>query len=196
MRVGVCGGIGSGKSTVCDMFAEFGVAVYSSDARAKALMEEDASLRKALVEAFGAECYADGHLNRAYLALRVFGHVEQLARLNSLVHPAVRADFETWAAAQECKYVILESAILFESGFDAMVDCSVAVLAPRSLRLERAMMRDGASREAVEARMAAQMSDDELLARATYSIVNFALEDVRKDVAELHHRFSVMAQNR
>ena len=194
MRVGICGGIGSGKSTVCDMFASCGAAVYSSDERAKALMEHDAELRRALVEAFGEECYGEGGLNRQFLAGEVFGCEERLALLNSIVHPAVRRDFEAWAEAQQSDYVILESAILFESGFDALVDCSVAVLAPRALRLQRAMSRDGASREAVEARMAAQMSDDELLARATFSIVNFELEDVQKDVAELNHRFVVMAK--
>lgn len=194
MRVGICGGIGSGKSTVCDMFASCGAAVYSSDERAKALMEHDAELRRALVEAFGEECYGEGGLNRQFLAGEVFGREERLALLNSIVHPAVRRDFEAWAEAQQSDYVILESAILFESGFDALVDCSVAVLAPRALRLQRAMSRDGASREAVEARMAAQMSDDELLARATFSIVNFELEDVQKDVAELNHRFVVMAK--
>ena len=194
MRVGICGGIGSGKSTVCDMFASCGAAVYSSDERAKALMEHDAELRRALVEAFGEECYGEGGLNRQFLAGEVFGCEERLALLNSIVHPAVRRDFEAWAEAQQSDYVILESAILFESGFDALVDCSVAVLAPRALRLQRAMSRDGASREAVEARMAAQMSDDELLARATFSLVNFELEDVQKDVAELNHRFVVMAK--
>ena len=194
MRVGICGGIGSGKSTVCDMFASCGAAVYSSDERAKALMEHDAELRRALVEAFGEECFGEGGLNRQFLAGEVFGCEERLALLNSIVHPAVRRDFEAWAEAQQSDYVILESAILFESGFDALVDCSVAVLAPRALRLQRAMSRDGASREAVEARMAAQMSDDELLARATFSIVNFELEDVQKDVAELNHRFVVMAK--
>ncbi len=192
IKVAVCGGIGSGKSTICRMFAERGAALYDSDSRAKALMTESAELREALVAEFGEECYADGVLNRQYLASKVFGSAEQLARLNSIVHPAVKSDFLQWAEAQEGDYCILESAILFESGFDAVVDKTVAVLAPLPLRIERAMQRDGATREQIEARVNAQMSDDELVARADFAIVNIHLEDVEKDVAELAYRFKMM----
>ncbi len=192
IKVAICGGIGSGKSTVCRMFAERGVALYDSDSRAKALMNESEELRKALVAEFGEECYADGALNRSYLASRVFGSAEQLARLNSIVHPAVKADFLRWAEEQEGDFCILESAILFESGFDVVVDKTVAVLAPLPLRIERAMQRDGASREQIEARVKAQMGDDELVARADFAIVNIHLEDVEKDVAELAYRFKMM----
>ena len=192
IKVAICGGIGSGKSTVCQMFAERGIALYDSDSRAKMLMNESVSLREALIALFGEGCYVDGELNRPYLAQRVFGSEEQLARLNSIVHPAVKEDFLRWAEEQEGDYCILESAILFESGFDKLVDKTVAVLAPMSLRIERAMQRDGASREQVEARIRAQMSDDELVARADFSIVNIHLEDVEKDVAELNHRFKVL----
>ena len=192
IKVAVCGGIGSGKSTICRMFAERGAALYDSDSRAKALMTESAELREALVAEFGEECYADGVLNRQYLASKVFGSAEQLARLNAIVHPAVKADFLQWAEEQEGDYCILESAILFESGFDAVVDKTVAVLAPLPLRIERAMQRDGATREQIEARVKAQMSDDDLAARADFAIVNIHLEDVEKDVAELAYRFKMM----
>lgn len=192
-KIAICGGIGSGKSTVCQMFAERGVAIYDSDSRAKALMNESEPLRKALMAEFGAECYEGGVLNRPYLAQRVFASPEQLAKLNAIVHPAVKSDFLAWADMQSGDYVILESAILYESGFDALVDKVVAVLAPLPLRVERAMQRDGASREQIEARIKAQMSDDELMARADFAIVNFQLEDVEKDVVELNHRFKMMA---
>ena len=192
IKVAICGGIGSGKSTICEMFAERGAAVYDSDTRAKALMNESAELREALVTEFGAECYEGGVLNRSYLAAKVFGSEEQLAKLNSIVHPAVKADFLRWAEEQEGDYCILETAILFESGFDAVVDCSVAVLAPMPLRVERAMQRDGATKEQIEARIKAQMSDDELMRKADFAIVNIHLEDVEKDVAELAYRFKMM----
>ena len=192
IKVAICGGIGSGKSTVCRMFAERGVALYDSDSRAKALMNESDELRKALVAEFGEECYEGGVLNRPYLAEKVFGSEEQLAKLNSIVHPAVKADFLRWAEEQEGDFCILESAILFDSGFDAVVDKTVAVLAPLPLRIERAMQRDGASREQIEARVKAQMGDDELIARADFAIVNIHLEDVEKDVAELAYRFKMM----
>ena len=191
-KIAVCGGIGSGKSTVCQMFAERGVAVYDSDSRAKSLMSESAELRDALVAEFGEECYEGGMLNRSYLASKVFGSEEQLAKLNSIVHPAVKADFLAWAEEQQGDFCILETAILFESGFDAVVDCSVAVLAPTPLRIERAMQRDGATREQIEARIKAQISDDELMRRADFAIVNIHLEDVEKDVAELAYRFKMM----
>ena len=193
IKVAICGGIGSGKSTVCRMFAERGVALYDSDSRAKALMNESVALREAIVAAFGEESYVDGELNRSYLASKVFGSEEQLAKLNSIVHPAVKEDFLRWAEEQEGEYCLLESAILFESGFDKLVDKSVAVLAPKPLRVMRAMERDGATKEAVEARMQAQMSDDELVSRCDFAIVNIHLEDVEKDVAELNHRFKVLA---
>lgn len=192
IKIAICGGIGSGKSTISRMFAERGAALYDSDSRAKALMNESEELRKALVAAFGEECYLDGALNRPYLAGKVFSSAEQLAKLNSIVHPAVKEDFQRWAEQQESDYCILESAILFESGFDALVDKTVAVLAPEPLRIARAMERDGAMREQVEARVKAQMSDDELVARADFAIVNIHLEDVEKDVAELNYRFKMM----
>ena len=196
IKVAICGGIGSGKSTVCQMFAERGAAVYDSDSRAKALMNESAELRERLVAEFGAECYEGGALNRPYLASKVFGSKEQLAKLNSIVHPAVKEDFLRWAEEQEGDYCILESAILFESGFNEVVDCSVAVLAPMPLRVERAMKRDGATKEQIEARIKAQMSDDELMARCDFAIVNIHLEDVEKDVAELAYRFKLIANEK
>lgn len=131
MKVGITGGIGSGKSTVCRLFARLGVAVYDSDAGAKRLMTEDAELRRRITDRFGGEAYADGTLNRTYLAGRVFSEAQALADLNAIVHPAVRADFAVWAERQEGDYVILESALLFDAGFDACVDRTVAVLAPR-----------------------------------------------------------------
>ena len=192
IKVAICGGIGSGKSTVCRMFAERGAAHYDSDSRAKALMNESEELRKALVAEFGEECYEGGTLNRSYLASKVFGSEEQLAKLNSIVHPAVKADFLAWAEEQEGDYCILETAILFESGFDALVDKKVAVLAPQPLRVMRAMERDGATKEQIEARIKVQMSDDELMRRCDFAIVNIHLEDVEKDVAELAYRFKMM----
>lgn len=196
IRVGVCGGIGGGKSTVCAMLAERGAAVYDSDTRAKALMRESREIREAIVAEFGARSYDGTEPNRAFLADAVFGHADRLARLDAIVHPAVGRDFEAWAAQQSGDYVVLESAILFESGFDRYVDVSVAVLAPRAVRVARAMERDGAVRERVEARMAAQMSDDELARRADVAIVNIDRSDLERDVAELDGRLRQMAAAR
>ena len=164
MKVGITGGIGSGKSTVCRLFARLGVAVYDSDAGAKRLMTEDAG--------------------------RVFSEAQALADLNAIVHPAVRADFAAWAERQEGDYVILESALLFDAGFDACVDRTVAVLAPEALRIERTCRRDGRTPGEVRLRIAAQTDDDTLSAKADYTLVNILESDLEPAVAELHRIFS------
>lgn len=187
-KVGLTGGIGSGKSKVAELLSNRGVAVYDSDSRAKELMTSDEALRAALIEAFGVECYTDVGLNRAWLAERVFNNEEELCKLNAIVHPAVMGDFAEWAENQECDYVVMESAILLEAGLESHVDVVVAVMAPKELRLQRAMQRDGATEEQIEERMRNQMSDDERTERAKYAIVNIDLEELEEDVEQLHRR--------
>ncbi len=183
MRVGVTGGIGSGKSTVCAIFAEMGVPVYDCDREAKRLMTESEEVRARIVAAFGDEVYRGGELDRAYLAESVFGDGEQLARLNNIVHPAVREDFRRWCREHEHEaYILMESAILFEAGFESEVDVTVAVLAPRELRVMRVCNRNGVTPEQVEKRISCQMSDDELHTRANYTMVNISLDYLRSDV--------------
>ena len=188
-KIGITGGIGSGKSTVCRLLADRGIAVYDSDARAKALMNESEALRAALTEAFGEECYNADGLNRAYLASRVFGNEKALAQLNAIVHPAVREDFRAWAEAQNCRYVVLESAILFEAGFENEVDATLAVLAPMEERVRRAMERDGVEREVVLKRISHQMSDEELHLRASRTLVNLRIDYLESDVEQLHKMY-------
>lgn len=185
-KVGITGGIGSGKSTVCGLLSAYGVAVYDSDARAKALMEQSAALRESLCAAFGEECYNEYGLNRQYLASKVFGDEQSLIKLNSIVHPAVRADFRSWAEQQSGEYVVLESAILFEAAFETEVDTTLAVLAPVEERVRRAMGRDGADREAILNRIQHQMSDEELHARADRCLVNMRMDYLESDVEQLH----------
>ena len=181
MKVGVTGGIGSGKSTVCRLFAQKGIAVYDSDAAAKRLMQEDGALRRQLAGRFG---------EGTYLAGIVFADPQALADLNALVHPVVMRDFDAWAARQEGSYVILESAILFEAGLEGSVDKTVAVLAPRELRIERTCRRDGCGADQVVRRIAAQLDDDALSARADYVVVNIFEEDLEPAVVKLDRIFS------
>lgn len=183
-KIGITGGIGSGKSTVCRIFAELGIAVYDSDGEAKRLMRESASLREAICREFGAESYAGGELNRRYLASCIFGDDDARRRLNDLVHPAVMADFAAWAERQTSDYVILESAILFEAGLQSSVDRTIAVLSPEPLRVARAMKRDGADEHAVRSRMACQLSDDEMLRRADMTMINIDLGELREEVVQ------------
>ena len=187
-KVGLTGGIGSSKSKVAEFLCDRGVAIYDSDSRAKELMAGNEALRDALIAEFGQECYTAEGLNRAWLAQRVFNNEAELAKLNAIVHPAVMRDFAEWAEAQEGNYVVLESAILLEAGLESHVDVVVAVMAPKELRLERAMLRDGASREQIEERMRNQMSDEERTDRAKYAIVNIDLEELEEDVEQLHRR--------
>ena len=189
IKVGLCGGIGSGKSTVCGLFSSLGVAVYIADDRAKQLMVSSPELISAITDAFGAECYVDGVLNRSYLAAQIFSDSGKREKLNSIVHPAVCRDFVVWAEAQAGDYVVVESAILFESGLDKVVDISVAVVVDSQTAIERAMARDGASREAIEARMAVQMTSAELAARADYVIENTTIAALESQVAHLDKIF-------
>lgn len=189
MKIGVTGGIGSGKSTLCRLFARKGVAVYDSDAAAKRLMTEDRTLRDAVAARFGAEVYAGGVLDRARLAARVFSDAQALADLNALVHPAVMRDFDAWAAVQEGDYVVLESAILFDAGLEREVDRTVAVLAPLELRVQRAARRDGCGEEPIRRRIAAQLDDDTLAQRADHVVVNILEEELEPAVAELDRIF-------
>lgn len=188
-KIGITGGIGSGKSTVCRMLCERGVAVYDSDSRAKALMQHNEQIRRQLIEHFGEECYDADGLNRAYLAGCVFGDTEALQRLNGIVHPAVREDFRCWAEQQHSAYVVFESAILFEAGFETEVDATLAVLAPREMRIQRTMQRDGITREAVEQRISHQMSDEELHAMANRTLVNLRQDYLESDIEQLHKMF-------
>lgn len=187
MKIGITGGIGSGKSTVCRLFAAKGIPVYDSDAAAKRLMA--GPLREWVAARFGEAAYHDGELDRGFLADIVFRDAQALADLNAIVHPAVMRDFEAWAAAQKAPYVLLESAILFEAGLESAVDRVVAVLAPAELRVERTCRRDGCDEDAVRRRIAAQANDDTLCAKAHYTLFNVLESDLGPAVDELDSRF-------
>lgn len=197
LRIGVTGGIGSGKSTVCRMLEECGAVVYDSDSNAKRLMSEDAEIRKLLTAEFGEETFVDGTLNRRHLASVVFADAGRLQRLNEIVHPAVRRDFRLWCERHnECSYAVLESAILFDAGFETEVDKTLAVVAPLELRIARVCSRDGMARDEVEKRISRQMSDDELCAKADYTVANISLEYLRSDVGQLDKIFRYEAHIR
>ncbi len=187
-KVGITGGIGSGKSSLCELFAQKGVAIYNSDAKAKELMSSE-QLQKAISERFGAQAYCDGVLNRQYLAERVFNNDEELKALNAIVHPAVVEDFKRWTDSQDGAYIIFECAILFEAGFGSLVDVTIAVLAPEALRIERVMKRDSVSEAQVRARIKAQLTDDELSERADTVVVNIFEDDLQGVVTKLDTQF-------
>lgn len=177
IRVGITGGIGSGKSYVARMLAiEYGIPVYDCDSRAKRLMADSGTIRSSLAALLG-----EGYTKQD-IAAYLFASAGNAARINAIVHPEVKADFLRWAAAQQQEVVAIESAILIESGFTDVVDCVVVVTAPKELRVQRTMQRDACLRTEVERRMAAQMPDEERLRHAHHVVVNdgqpLCLDDV------------------
>lgn len=189
LRIGLTGGIGSGKTLVCSIFEKLGVPVYYADAEAQILMNTDAELMAGIVKMFGDQAYSKDGLDRVLLADSVFGDHEKLSELNGLVHPAVRKDFNRWAALQTgSPYVVEEAAILFESGAGAEMDLSVLVYAPEELRIRRVMERDQIDREAVLKRMGHQLSEEEKMKMAGYIIHNDGTQMLLPQVIELHNK--------
>lgn len=173
IRLAVTGGIGCGKSVVSHILEIMGVPVYDCDRRAKEIMVTDAGIAKGLKRMFGEACYnSDGSLDRAFLASRIFTDDNNIERVNALVHPAVKKDFDDWVAAKDCPLVAVETAVLYESGMIEHVDKVLVVWAGRETAIERTMKRNGMSRNQVVSRIQKQLSSDELLLLTDYSIFN------------------------
>ncbi|MCM1516409.1 MAG: dephospho-CoA kinase [Paraprevotella sp.] len=158
IKLAITGGIGSGKSYVARQMSQlFGIPVYDSDSNAKRLNEESPKIRQGLIDIVGDDVYdADGHLNRSRLASFLFAKEENARKVNSLVHPVVKDDFLCWAGRQAAPVVAIETALLAESGIDLVVDKIIRVDAPLETRIQRAMLRDGATREQILARISRQ----------------------------------------
>lgn len=186
LKVGLTGGIGSGKSLVADMFKLLGVPVLHADDIARYLMEEDAPLKSAIGQLFGNEVYQNGRLNRPFLASVVFADKAKLEQLNALVHPVTIAYGREWAARQTTPYAIKEAAIFFESGSYRDMDLMIGVYAPAGLRLQRAMQRDHAAPEDIRKRMNKQMNEEEKMERCDHVIYNDGSKSVIAQVLELH----------
>ncbi|MBI1183048.1 dephospho-CoA kinase [bacterium] len=187
LKIGITGGIGSGKSTVARMFMQLGIPVYEADQRARWLQDHE-PLKSQIIEAFGASYYVAGKLNRAQLAQLVFNNKEKLAELNALVHPAVASDYAHWLSAQNAPYILKEAAIIFETHSENQYDYIILVTAPTSLRIERVMQRDKLAAKEVEARMKNQWSDEEKKQKAHFVIENTTLEDTQNQVVALHNK--------
>ncbi len=186
MKLAITGGIGSGKSVVSRIMEITGVPVYDCDSRAKYLMVKDSSIIKSLKRMFGEECYReDGSLNRRYIASCIFTNKSNIDRINALVHPVVKRDFEEWAASQECDVVAVETAILYESGMIESVDKVLVVWTDKETAISRTMSKNGMSRLQVEDRMNNQMTVDELLLLSDYSIFNDGCSPILPQVLDL-----------
>lgn len=173
IKLAITGGIGCGKSVVSHILEVMGVQVYDCDRRAKEIMVSDAGIIKGLKRMFGDSCYNDdGSLNRQFLASRIFTDDNNIERVNALVHPAVKKDFENWAASKDCPLVAVETAVLYESGLIDSVDKVLVVWADKETAIRRTIKRSGMSRNQVLSRMLKQVSSEELLLLSDYSIYN------------------------
>jgi len=187
LKVGITGGIGSGKTTVAKVFSTLGIAVYNADERARSITATDPEVREKIVTLFGAEVFnVKNALNRAKLAEVVFSDAEALEKLNAIVHPRVRIDFGKWIAEQTSEYIIKEAAILIENGTHKELDALILVTADKEERIERVMKRDGVNRELVVQRMNNQMDDRDKQEFATYTIDNDDNQLVIQQVLEIH----------
>ncbi len=191
LKIGVTGGIGSGKTTVCKVFELLGVPVFYADTVAKSIMHSDLILRKEIIETFGEGSYSKtGELNRPYLSSIVFKNEVQLDKLNALVHPAVFRAFDLWVTGHAKEhYVIKEAAVLFESDAHKMCDQTVLVLSPEAIRISRIKARDGISTEDILLRMKRQFSDAQKKELADHVLLNDEEQLLIPQILALHQHF-------
>ena len=194
IKVGLTGGIGSGKSTVAKVFEVLGIPIYYADEAAKKLMNADEELKEKIKLQFGNEVYKNGQLDKKYLADIVFISPEKLALLNALVHPATLKDAERWMQKQTTPYCIKEAALIFESGAQQNLDYVIGVTAPAPLRILRTMQRDGVSREEVIARMDKQMDDAIKMKLCDFVIKNDEQEMLLPQILELHKKLLTLVK--
>jgi dephospho-CoA kinase len=189
IKVGITGGIGSGKSIVCSVFKKLGIPVYEADDRAKLLIETHPEIRNQIISAFGEQSYSDNVYNRKYIASKVFTDNELLVKLNNIVHPYVASDFFRWAEQfSSTPYIIEEAAILFESGAYKKMDYNILIDSPLELRIARVMQRDHLSKEEILNRINKQISTDKIKHLVDWIIVNNNKQLILPQIFEIHHK--------
>lgn len=186
LKLGVTGGIGSGKTTVCRIFNVLGIPVFDADKVAKQIMDTDKSMMLRLNSIAGKDLYSSGALNRTELAKLIFNDTSLLTKVNALVHPAIYDHFKRWAKDQTAPYVILEAAILFESGGAKQLDRILSVVAPVEDRITRVIKRNSLSKEQVLDRIRNQMDDESRIKLSDYVINNAENEMIIPSVMKIH----------
>lgn len=185
--VGLTGGIGSGKTTIANLFAlHFSIPIYIADTKAKELVANNKQLQQQIVALLGEEAFVEGRYNTAFVAQEVFSNKEKLDKLNAIIHPYVQHDFLQWKQSQQAPYVIKEAAILFESGSYRDCDFIIMVTAPLEERIKRVMLRDKIDREMVEKRIKNQWNDEKKIELSTFVIENREI-DKNLDKIEIIH---------
>lgn len=190
LKIGLTGGIGSGKSTVAKIFETLGIPVYYADTEAKRLMNSSETLKKVIRQNFGEATYENDQLNRKYLGGIVFNNPEKLELLNALIHPVTINDAEQWMQQQSAPYSIKEAALLFESGAAENLDFIVGVYAPQALRIKRVMKRDGLTADEIMKRINRQVNEEMKMKLCDFVITNNEQELLIPQVLKLHQHFS------
>ena len=186
ISIAITGGIGSGKSYVCQLLAEMGIPMYDADSQAKELMITDEIIRRQLIDLLGDDVYLNGQLNKRLLADYLFADETHAATINGIVHPRVRHHFTEWLKAHAmCEVAGLECAILFESGFQDTVDVVITVSAPYDVRLQRAMKRDNATAGQIQARMDMQMPEEDKIKQSRFVINNDGVAPLLPQLASI-----------
>lgn len=193
LKVGITGGIGSGKSIVSSIFKAIGIPVFDADQTAKKIMQEDADVKQQLISTFGKEVFEHNQLNRKYLANLVFNDSFLLEKLNAIVHPATIQSGLNWAAKQDSPYVLREAALLFEAGSTVDLDIIIGVYAPLAIRIQRVMQRDNVSKQEVLNRMSKQINEEVKMKLCDFVIINDGREALIPQVLKLHHIFLAKA---
>lgn len=188
LKVGITGGIGSGKTIVCQVFETLGIPVLYADETARYLMDNDHQLIQRIQELFGSQVYVNGALKREEIAAAVFNRPDLLQQLNAIVHPAVIHYSTEWILQQKSPYIIKEAAIFFESGTNKEMDIMVGVYAPMKLRILRATERDNVAQEKVLSRIAQQMDEDEKMKLCDYVITNDDVTPILPQILDLHQK--------
>ncbi|MBE6300903.1 MAG: dephospho-CoA kinase [Parabacteroides distasonis] len=171
-KIGITGGIGSGKSVVATILKLFGIPVYIADIESKRLTDTSPFIRANLIQLFGENLYTEKGLDRKLLASHIFSHPDKLKQVNAIIHPVINKHYLDWVAKQSTPYCAIESAILFESGFNQIVDTTLLIYAPLEMRIQRATLRDKQPREEIIRRINNQLSDEIKKERSDYVIFN------------------------
>ena len=191
--VGLTGGIGSGKTTIANLFAlHFSIPIYIADTKAKKLVANNKQLQQEIVALLGEEAFVEGRYNTSFVAQEVFSNKEKLDKLNAIIHPYVQQDFLQWKQSQQAPYVIKEAAILFESGSYRDCDFIIMVTAPLEERIKRVMLRDKIDRETVEKRIKNQWNDEKKIELSTFVIENREIDKNLDKIGIIHSKIVKM----